>query len=99
MNSQIKSKPMGLTEKMLMLALGLLVIILIAVSNLNRTDAIKQLKDKYEAALQGADREQAMEAGKAYYRSLRGNELTMEDEQAILKDIALMPEPDVPDFM
>jgi hypothetical protein len=83
---------MGLTEKMLLLAVGLLLIILIATGNLNRTDKLKQLKEKYDAALQGEDRELAIEAGRAYYRFLRGSELTIEDEQAILRDISSMPD-------
>ena len=65
---------MGLTEKILLLAFGLLLIIFIAVANLNRSDKLKQLKEKYEAALQGEDRELAIEAGKEYYRFLRGSD-------------------------
>jgi hypothetical protein len=83
---------MGLTEKILLLALGFLLIIFIAVANLNRSDKLKQLKEKYEAALHGEDRESAIGAGKEYYRFLRGSELTIEDERAILKDTAHMPE-------
>jgi len=87
---------MGLTEKILLLAFGLLLIIFIAVANLNRSDKLKQLKEKYEAALQGEDRELAIEAGKEYYRFLRGSDLTIEDERAILKDISSMPESSLP---
>lgn len=83
---------MGLTEKILLLALGLLLIILISVGTLNRSDKLKQLKQKYEDALQGSNRGQAIEAGKEYYRYLRGTELTIEDERAILKDVSSMPD-------
>jgi len=82
---------MGLTEKMIWLAAGLLIIILISVSSLNKSDKLKQLKEKYEAALQGTDRMEAWDAGRAYYRSLRGSEITIEDEQTIMRDMAHMP--------
>ena len=83
---------MGFTEKILILATGLLIIIFIAVSNLNRSDKLKMLKESYEAALQGTDKQEAWEAGRAYYRALRGSDLTIEDEQAIMKDMAHMPD-------
>lgn len=87
---------MNLTEKIFVLGLGLLVIILVSVTYLNKNDAVKQLKERYEAALLGTDKEAAWEAGRAYYRSLRGRELSAADEEAILKDIALMPDADEP---
>jgi hypothetical protein len=87
---------MDLKEKMFVLGLGLLVIILVSTGYFNKNDALKQLKDKYETALLGNDREAALEAGRAYYRSLRGRELTAADEEAILKDIAHIPENDEP---
>ncbi|MBO9199770.1 MULTISPECIES: hypothetical protein [Niastella] len=84
---------MTLTEKILFLAFGFLIIIFISVGYLNKTDALKLLKDKYEAALGGNDREAAIAAGQAYYRSLRGGgELSIEDERAILRDVAHLPE-------
>jgi len=86
---------MTLTERILFLAFGLLVIIFISVAYLNKTDGLKLLKDKYEAALAGEDREEAIAAGQAYYRSLHGGELTIEDEQAIFRDVAHLPEPDM----
>ena len=87
---------MGLTEKILFLSFGLLLIIFIAVGYLNKTDGLTLLKEKYEAALEGEDREQAIAAGQAYYRSLRGGgELSLEDERAILRDVAHFPEPEM----
>ncbi|THU41900.1 hypothetical protein FAM09_07310 [Niastella caeni] len=86
---------MSLTEKLLFLAFGFLVIIFIAVGYLNKSDALKLLKEKYEAALQGEDRADAIAAGQAYYRSLRGGELTIEDERTILRDVAHLPEPNI----
>jgi hypothetical protein len=61
---------------------------------LNKSDAVKLLKEKYEAALQGEDRAAAIAAGQAYYRSIRGGELTIEDERAILRDVAHLTEPE-----
>jgi hypothetical protein len=87
---------MNLTEKIFLLGLGLLVIILVSVTYLNKNDAAKLLKERYEAALLGTDKEAALEAGRAYYRSLRGRELSAADEEAIRKDIALMPDTDEP---
>jgi len=86
---------MSLTEKILFLAFGFLVIIFISVGYLNKTDALNMLKDKYEAALAGDDREAAIAAGQAYYRSLRGGELTIEDERTLLREVAHLPEPDI----
>jgi hypothetical protein len=85
---------MSLTEKLLFVAFGFLLIIFIAVGYLNKSDAVKLLKEKYEAALEGDDRAEAIAAGQAYYRSLRGGELTIEDERIILKDTAHLPEPE-----
>jgi len=85
---------MSLTEKILFLAFGLLIIIFIAVGYLNKTDALKLLKEKYEEALAGDNRAEAIAAGQAYYRSLRGGELTIEDERMILRDVAHLPEPE-----
>lgn len=85
---------MSLTEKILFLAFGLLIIIFISVGYLNKTDALKLLKDKYEETLAGDNRAEAIAAGMAYYRSLRGGELTIEDERMILRDVAHLPEPE-----
>jgi hypothetical protein len=89
---------MTLTEKILFLAFGFLIIIFISVSYLNKTDALKMKKDKYETALGGEDREAAIAAGQAYYRALRGGgELTIEDERAILRDVAHLPIIEIPE--
>ena len=83
---------MTLSEKLLFVAFGFLIIIFISVGFLNKSDKLKMLKDKYDAALQGDDREEAIAAGEAYYRALRGGELTLTDERAILKEVAHLPE-------
>jgi hypothetical protein len=88
---------MSLTEKILFLAFGLLIIIFISVGYLNKSDKLKMLKDNYEAALAGDNRKDAIAAGQAYYRSLRGGELTFEDERAILRDVAHLPEIENPE--
>jgi hypothetical protein len=79
---------MGLTEKLILLGVGMILIIVIAVIIYNRNDTRQQLKEEYEVALKGMDRTRAVEAGKAYYKFLRGNELTIEDERIILKETA-----------
>ena len=77
---------MGLKEKIFVLGLGLLVIILIAVKFLNQNDALRLAKERYEAALLGNDKEAAVEAGRAYYKELRGRELTEAEEAIILQE-------------
>ncbi len=86
---------MSLTEKLLFVAFGFLIIIFIAVGVINKSDKLKMLKEKYEEALQGEDRAEAIAAGEAYYRSLRGGEVTIEDERRILRDVAHLPEVEV----
>ena len=86
---------MSLTEKLLFVAFGFLIIIFIAVGVINKSDKLKMLKEKYDEALQGNDRAEAIAAGEAYYRSLRGGEMSIEDERRILRDVAHLPEPEV----
>ena len=88
---------MSLTEKLLFVAVGFLIIIFIAVGVINKSDKLKMLKEKYEEALQGEDRAEAIAAGEAYYRSLRGGELSLEDERRILRDVSHIPEAEVDD--
>lgn len=83
---------MSLTEKLLFLSVGFLIIIFIAVGSINKSDKLKLLKEKYEAALLGSDKADAIAAGQAYYRFLRGGDLTIEDERSIFKDTAHLPE-------
>lgn len=83
---------MNLTEKIILLAIGMSLIIFISVAIYNKNDMLKQLKESYEAALQSGDKEKALAAGRAYYQSLRGGELTAADERLILKDVSGMPE-------
>ena len=83
---------MSLTEKLLFVAFGFLIIIFIAVGAINKSDKVKMLKEKYEEALQGEDRAEAIAAGEAYYRSLHGGEVTIEDERRILRDVSHIPE-------
>jgi hypothetical protein len=85
---------MTLTEKLLFVAFGFLIIIFIAVGVINKSDKLKMLKEKYDEALQGEDRAEAIAAGEAYYRALRGGEVSMEDERRILRDVAHLPEPE-----
>lgn len=86
---------MTLTEKLLFLGFGFLIIIFIAVGIINKNDKLKMLKEKYDEALQGNDRAEAIAAGEAYYRSLRGADLSLDDERRILRDVSHIPEPQV----
>lgn len=86
---------MTLTEKILFLAFGMLIIIFIAVGSLNKSDKLKMLKEKYETALQGMDKEAAITAGQDYYRFLRGGELTYDDEITIFRDVRHIPDPEM----
>ena len=83
---------MSLTEKLLFVAFGFLIIIFISVGIINKSDKVKMLKEKYDEALQGEDRAEAIAAGEAYYRSLRGGEVSIEDERRIMRDVAHLPE-------
>jgi hypothetical protein len=83
---------MTLTEKLLFVAFGFLIIIFIAVGVINKSDKLKMLKEKYDEALQGEDRAEAIAAGEAYYRALRGGEISEADERIILRDISHIPE-------
>ena len=86
---------MTLTEKLLFVAFGFLIIIFIAVGVINKSDKLKMLKEKYDEALQGEDRAEAIAAGEAYYRALRGGEISIEDERRILRDVGHLPEAEV----
>lgn len=46
------------------------------------------LKGAYDKAIAAGDRKAALEAGRAYYSSLRDGKLTIYDEQAIANDLA-----------
>ena len=83
---------MELTEKIILLSIGLLLIIFIAVKSFNKTDRLKQLRERYEKALQGTDKEEALSAGRAYYSFLRGGEHSNYDDAVINHEIASMPE-------
>jgi hypothetical protein len=85
---------MTLTEKLLFVAFGFLIIIFIAVGVINKSDKLKMLKEKYDESLQGEDRAAAIAAGEAYYRALRGGEVSLEDERRILRDVSHIPEVD-----
>lgn len=48
------------------------------------------LRHEYSSALQSGDTEQALALGKKYYQTLRGGELTIDDEQTIANDMSTM---------
>jgi hypothetical protein len=49
-----------------------------------------KLKIKYDEALKGGKKADALKAGREYYAALRGGRLTVYDEQAIANDISVM---------
>lgn len=58
--------------------------------NKRNNKEIRLLRANYEAALKGGDKQAALQAGRLYYSRLRGNKLTIYDEQAISNDLATM---------
>lgn len=55
-----------------------------------RITNLKKIKEAYDKALKSSDKNQALEAGRRYYRSIRGGNLTIYDEQAIANDLNAM---------
>ena len=51
---------------------------------------IDELQQKFKVALNGTDKSEALELGRAYYSAKRGGKLTIYDEQALANDIATM---------
>jgi hypothetical protein len=52
-----------------------------------REQHIQNLKTDYDAAIAARDKPRMLLAGRAYYSTLRGGELTIYDEQAIANDL------------
>lgn len=73
----------------------ILVIIIAAFSNAkSKTKQLETLKQAYDRALKGPDKRAALEAGRAYYSSLRKNKiLSIYDEQASTNDLSTMLSP------
>ena len=60
-----------------------------------RSQRIQSLRNAYDEALRGTDKQRALAAGRAYYSALRGTTtegglLTTYDEAAIANDISAM---------
>jgi hypothetical protein len=51
---------------------------------------LQSLKDAYDNALRGNDKQKAVAAGRDYYGALRKNGLTTYDEAAINNDVSAM---------
>ncbi len=51
---------------------------------------LQSLWDDYVEALSGGDKKRALDAGRLYYKHLRGGRLTIYDEQAITNDLSTM---------
>ena len=69
----------------------IVIIIIAVVINVSNSNKRESLKSEYENALEGTDKTNALEAGRAYYRFLRKDKkLTIYDEQAITNDLNTM---------
>lgn len=51
---------------------------------------LDELRRKFEVALNGSDKSEALKSGRAYYAAKRRRNLTIYDEQALANDIATM---------
>jgi hypothetical protein len=72
---------------LLILALGIGGLIFLYNANQKK---IKQIKKDYDIILKGTDKRAALEAGRKYYKSVRGGQLSIYDEQALTNDISTM---------
>lgn len=80
---------------MIVFALIFFAILLVAIMN-GRSESRKLalLKTRYDQALKGTNRREALQAGRNYYSALRkGKTLTIYDEQAITNDLSTMTGP------
>lgn len=76
---------------MYFIAFIVVALIIGVIASNGETKKREDLKNKYYQSLKGSDRRAALEAGRAYYSSLRkGKELTIYDEQAISNDMSTM---------
>lgn len=68
------------------------IIFALAKSGKNKMETQERLKKQYDIALRGKSKQAALDAGRAYYKHLRGwgQPLTIYDEQAIANDISTM---------
>jgi hypothetical protein len=77
-------------------ALFLLIIIWYERKSRSHRTAIAQLKQRYEQVIRNGDRKQALQLGREYYSKLRGNTLSVYDEQAITNDLSRIESADIP---
>ncbi|GHV20689.1 hypothetical protein AGMMS49959_08580 [Planctomycetales bacterium] len=70
--------------------MSLLVTVIVVAGVRSRRKEIQRLKDDYDDALRGADKQRALIAGRLYYQKLRGGNLTIYDESALNNDLATM---------
>lgn len=71
--------------------IGIIVLAVIIMAAIGKTNNLKNLKQQYDTALRGTDKRAALDAGRAYYKALRGkNTLTIYDEQALTNDLSTM---------
>jgi len=65
-------------------------IVLVIIGATMKQSETKKLKRIYDEALNGSDKKAALNAGRAYHKSVRKGKLTIYDEQAITNDISAM---------
>jgi hypothetical protein len=67
------------------------IIFLVVMSKKKKSQAIENLKNAYDEALRGTDKQKAVVAGRAYYGALRKDGVaTIYDETAITNDVSTM---------
>lgn len=72
-------------------AVFIAIVVIAILVMVGKQNTIKRLRAAYDAALRGTDKRKALEAGRAYYKALRGKQtLTIYDEQAITNDLMTM---------
>jgi hypothetical protein len=74
-------------------AIVVIVVVVVIVVNVNKNKSkkLQELKNAYDEALRGTDKQRAVNAGRAYYGALRKDgALTIYDETAINNDVSAM---------
>ena len=76
---------------MIILVIIICAIFFFIMSSMFASEKRKKLKDAYDKALRERNKKAALDAGRAYYLSIRkGTSLTIYDEQAIANDLNAM---------
>ena len=79
---------MGLSEKIVLFVVAIILVIILSSASFGRKDRTKYLKDRYDAALRGNDKAAAWGAGREYYTHVKGKRLNDKDEEVIASEVA-----------